>query len=357
METSNASSTPLKQVRVAVLGASGYTGGELVRLLDGHPGVDLTYLGVRDAAERTLAGEHPFLASLNIPLSDLDGAAAAEAADVVFMAMPHGLSAATAPAVLAAGARVIDLGGDFRLTAEAYPEWYDFIHPAPDLLDEAVYGMPELFADQIRAARLVANPGCYPTPVILGVAPLLRAGLIQSSPLVVDGKSGLSGAGKTLSDANSFSVSAESVRPYRVPRHQHTPEIEHAISLATGETVRAIFVPHLVPQVRGTVCTSFAPLAKSGVTTDQLTDCLLAAYDGQPFVRVLASGGMVDSKRVRGANVVELQAVADPRTEQAIVIGAVDNLGKGAAGQAIQNLNLMVGLPDATGLSTIATYP
>lgn len=347
------------RVPVAVLGASGYTGGELVRLLLGHPEAEIVYLGVRDSAGRNLAQEHPFLAGrTDLPLRDLDAKAAAAAAAFVFFAMPHGLSAEQAPAALSAGARVVDLGGDFRLPADAYPEWYGFEHPSKDWLAKAVYGIPELFGDRIREAQLVANPGCYPTPAILGLAPLLRAGLVENGPMLVDGKSGLSGAGKSLTDAMMFSTSHESVRPYKVPRHQHTPEIEHALGLATaGPPPRAVFVPHLVPQVRGVLCTSYVRLTSEGTTSELLTDCLAEAYGGRPFVRVLPSGEMVDTKRVRGSNTIELQAVADPRTGQAIVIGAIDNLVKGAAGQAIQNFNIMNGFDEAEGLSTIGVYP
>lgn len=355
----NHASMAQSRVPVAILGASGYTGGELVRLLAEHPRVEITYLGVRDAAGRELGQEHPFLAGrVDIPLRDLDAAAAASVADFVFLAMPHTHSAAQAPAALAAGKRVIDLGADFRLPAEDYPEWYGFDHPEPELLKQAVYGIPELFEDRIRDARLVANPGCYPTPVILGVSPLLRAGLVENGPVLVDGKSGLSGAGKSLTDAMMFSTSSGSVRPYKVPRHQHTPEIEHGIGLATGGLrPPAVFVPHLVPQVRGVLCTSYVPLASDTVTTEQLSTCLAEAYEGRPFVQVLPPGGMVDTKRVRGANTIELQAVADERTGQAVVIGAIDNLVKGAAGQAIQNFNIMNGFDEAEGLSRVGVYP
>ena len=187
---------------------------------------------------------------------------------------------------------------------------------------------------------------------------MLAAGLVENGPVLVDGKSGLSGAGKSLTDPMMFATSAESVRPYKVPRHQHTPEIEYVLGLAgNGLAPPAIFVPHLVPQVRGVLCTSYVALADDGTTTEDLTDCLARAYDGKPFVRVLPPGAMVDTKRVRGANTVELQAVADRRTGQAIAIGAIDNLVKGAAGQAIQNFNLMNGFPEAEGLQSVGVYP
>jgi N-acetyl-gamma-glutamyl-phosphate reductase len=346
-------------VRVAVLGASGFAGGELIRLLDAHPHADVTFLGAHGSVGTTLAELHPNLSSLPLASEILREPVVADiavAADVAFCSLPHGVSAELAPALLEAGVKVIDLAGDFRLPASAYPDWYGLEHPAPDWLDKAVYGLPELFGDQLPGAQLVANPGCFPTPVILGLAPLLSAGLVDPGPIHVDGKTGLSGAGRTANGAALYAASEESVRPYRVPRHQHTPEMERGLELATGFTPGVVFVPHLVPAVRGVVTTAYATLA-SGASTDELTSCLVDAYAGRTFVRVLAPGEMVDSKRTRGSNVVELQAVADARTGTAVVIGALDNLVKGAAGQAIQNLNLVLGLDEAIALPTLAVYP
>ncbi len=346
--------------RVAVLGASGFTGGELVRLLAGHPGVELTYLGARGSAGARLGDVHPHLGSVpglgDRALEALEPATVAERAEVAFCALPHGASAELAPALLEAGLRVIDLGGDFRLPPEAYPEWYGFEHPAPAWLGKAVYGLPELFAERVAGAELVANPGCYPTPVVLGLAPLLAAGLLEPGPVFVDGKSGVSGAGKGPSEATSHASTEESVRPYAAPRHRHTPEMERGVELATGRKVQVTFVPHLVPAVRGVLTTAWARLAR-GVTTDDLVGLLREAYAGQPFVRVLPPGGHADTKRTRGANAVELEAFADPRSGAAVVVGALDNLVKGAAGQAIQNLNVLLGLDQATGLPSVGVYP
>jgi N-acetyl-gamma-glutamyl-phosphate reductase len=345
--------------RVAVLGASGYAGGELVRLLAGHRRADVTFLGAKDSAGKTLAEVHPHLASLPIAeaaLQPIEAAQIAEAADVAFCALPNGTSSSLVPSLLDAGLRVIDLTGDFRLPAEAYPEWYGFEHPAPALLEKAVYGMPELFGDQIAGAELVANPGCYATAAILSLAPLLGEGLVEPGPIRVDGKTGLSGAGKAANESTIYTSTEESLRPYRMPVHQHTPEIELGLELATGVAPPVLFVPHLVPAVRGVLTTSYATLT-DGTTTEALTEALTVAYAGRPFVRVLAPGAMADSKRVRGTNVIELQAVADPRSGTAVVVGAVDNLVKGAAGQAIQNLNLVLGIDEAEGLPTLAVYP
>ena len=260
------------------------------------------------------------------------------------------------PALVEAGLRVIDLAGDFRLAAQDYPEWYGFDHPAAEWLDKAVYGLPELFGERLAGADLIANPGCYPTPVILGMAPLLAAGLVEAGTIRIDGKTGLSGAGRTAAEASLYTATEDSVRPYRVPGHQHIPEMERGIELATGIALTVLFVPHLVPTVRGVLTTCYATLAP-GATTEALTGALESAYAGRPFVRVLAPGDMVDTKRTRGTNAVELQALADPRTGTAVVIGAVDNLVKGAAGQAIQNMNLSLGLDETLGLPTLAVYP
>jgi N-acetyl-gamma-glutamyl-phosphate reductase len=349
----------MRVTRVAVLGASGFTGGELVRLLHGHPSFEVTFLGGSGSVGQRLGEANPHLDGLPVaalPISAMDPADIAAAADLVFSALPNGSSGSLLPPLVEAGARAIDLAGDFRLPADDYPAWYGFEHPAPSWLDRAVYGLPELFAKEIADAELVANPGCFATAAILGCAPLLGAALAEAGPIRVDGKTGLSGAGRTASETTSFASSEDSIRPYRFPAHQHTPEMERGIARATGLEPSVLFVPHLVPAVRGVVTTCYLPLA-TDVTTETLTDCLTAAYDGGPFVRVLPAGGMVDAKRTRGSNVLELQAVADPRTGTAVVVGAVDNLVKGAAGQAIQNANLMLGLPPDTGLPIAGVWP
>jgi N-acetyl-gamma-glutamyl-phosphate reductase len=343
-------------LRIGVLGASGYSGGELVRLLLGHPVVEIAFLGGRASAGRSVAELHPHLAGTPVGDRRVRPIEETEDLDVAFLALPHGQSAPVVPGLLEAGARVIDLGGDFRLHADAYPEWYGFEHPAPAWLGKAVYGLPERFRDRIRSAPLVANPGCFPTPVVLGLAPLLEAGLVDPAPILVDGKTGVSGAGRSGGDAASHAATEESVRPYRFPRHQHTPEMELALEAATGVPVGISFVPHLVPAVRGVLVTC-AARAAAGATTASLVETLADAYATEPFIRVLAPGAMADTKRVRGSNVVELQAAVDPRTGTAVVIGALDNLVKGAAGQAVQNLNVMTGVDERTALPTVGVYP
>jgi N-acetyl-gamma-glutamyl-phosphate reductase len=346
------------RLRIAVLGASGYTGGELLRLLAGHPEAAVTYLGARESAGRTLAETHPHLrgAATASTLEPIDPAAVSERADVAFCALPHGASAAIVPGLVESGVRVVDLAGDFRLDEGAYPTWYGFQHPAPAWLDKAVYGLPELFGEAVASATLVANPGCFPTPVALGLVPLIEAGLVQPDGIVVDGKTGLSGAGRGPSERTSYASTEDSVRPYRITGHQHTPEIERSIALATGVAASVTFAPHLVPAARGVITTCYARMrtASDGAT---LREALADRYVAAPFVRVLPHGGMVDSKRVRGTNIVELQATADRRTGTAVVVGAVDNLVKGGAGQAIQNMNLLAGLEESLALPTMALYP
>jgi len=347
------------EVRTAVLGASGFAGGELIRLLAGHPRFAVSFLGGASSVGGELAEVHPHLrelpaAGLTVRAIEPDDVAAA--ADLVFSALPHGGSAEIAPALLEAGCSIVDLAGDFRLDAADYPEWYGFEHPAAAWVDKAIYGLPELFSDRLPGARLVANPGCFATAALLVCAPPIAAGLLGSGPIHVDGKTGVSGAGRSASERTSHAVTEDSIRPYRAPRHQHTPEIERGLELATGTPTAVTFVPHLVPTVRGVVTTAYAPLAP-GATTATLTGCLADAYAGSPFVRVLPPGTMVDVKRTRGTNLVELQAIADERTGTAILIGALDNLVKGAAGQAIQNANLALGLDERTGLPSVAGYP
>jgi N-acetyl-gamma-glutamyl-phosphate reductase len=348
-----------RSIKVAVLGASGFSGGELIRLLHDHPRFDVTFAGAKGSVGATVGASHPHLAGLpagDLVLSEMDPDAIAVAADLVFSALPNGTSAGLAPAILDSGVALIDLAGDFRLPAASYPAWYGFEHPAPGWLDEAVYGLPELFRDRVPGAKLVANPGCFATAAVMSCAPILAAGLAEPGPVRVDAKTGVSGAGRAALESTSFGATEDSIRPYRFPAHQHTPEIERGIELATSLSVQALFVPHLVPAVRGVVTTSYLTGA-SGASTEDLTECLTAAYGSEPFVRVLPPGAMVDAKRTRGTNVIELQAVADPRTGTAVVVGAVDNLVKGAAGQAIQNANLLIGIEEATALPTTAVYP
>jgi N-acetyl-gamma-glutamyl-phosphate reductase len=343
---------------VAVLGASGFSGAELLRLLAGHPGLEVAFLGAHDAAGQRLGEVWPHLATyadrMLEPADALDGGSVGAA----FLALPAGHSSGVAPGLVERGVRVVDVGPDFRLPPGDYPQWYGFEHRAPEWSDKAAYGLTELFRDEVRGAALVANPGCYPTPVLLGLWPLVQAGLTQGD-VVVDGKSGISGAGKALTPQSQFVSLDGSVQAYRVGRHQHTPEMERILGRA-GVGPAVTFVPHLVPAVRGIVTTCYVRVA-DGATAEDLRAALADRYAGEQFVRVLPGGAIPDPKRLAGTNVCELAVEVDVHAAgargTAVVIGAIDNLGKGAAGQALQNMNAMLGLDEATGLATVGVYP
>jgi N-acetyl-gamma-glutamyl-phosphate reductase len=347
---------PHRSVRVAVLGASGYSGAELLRLLASHPALEAVFVGAHEAAGKPLGAVWPHLAPFADMVLQPNEAVADAEVEAAFLAMPAGESSRIAPDLVDRGVRVVDIGADFRLGAHEYPDWYGFDHPAPAWLDKASYGLTEVFRDEIAGATLVANPGCYPTPVVLGLHPLYAAGLVEGD-VIVDGKSGISGAGKKLTEQSQFASLDGSVRAYRVGRHQHTPEMERALT-RSGSSPVVTFVPHLVPAVRGIVTTSYVA---TRAPAEQLRDALHEAYAGEPFVRLLPAGQTPDPRRLAGSNVCELAVEVDAHggagSGTAVVIGAIDNLGKGAAGQALQNLNVMLGLDEKLGLTAIGVYP
>jgi len=342
-------------VRAAVLGASGYSGGELLRLLCDHPGAQIVAAGAVEHAGDPIGDVHPHLRSLGDGMFEELDASVAERCDVAFLALPHGASSRIGPDLLERGARVIDLAGDFRLEADEYPGWYGFDHAAPEWLDKAVYGLPELFRDQVRGSTLVANPGCFATAAALALAPLGRAGMLHDG-VIVDAKSGVSGAGARPTSTVHYAHTEGSVRPYRVGQHQHTPEIERVLAAVGAEGVRVTFVPHLVPAVRGVLTTCYVRMPP-GADPDACAPLVRDAYAGEPFVRVLAQGRMPDPKHVHGSNVCEIGVATDARTGTAVVAAALDNLVKGAAGQAIQNMNLLFGLDEAMALPATGIYP
>lgn len=336
----------------SVAGASGYAGGELLRLLLAHPDFTIGAVAAGSKAGLSLGEVHPQLPALahrQLIAADADSLAA----DIVFLALPHGESAALVRH-MSPDQRVVDLGADFRLADEAqWKAYYNDSHAGKWL-----YGMPEIpgTRDQIRAATQVANPGCYPTAVSLAMAPLLAAGLIDTAVVVV-AASGTSGAGRTPSDALMASQVIGSMSTYKVGGvHQHTPEIEQVLSHAAGETVRVSFTPLLAPMPRGILATSSAELA-DGVTTEVLRECLHAAYAREPFISVLPPGAWPQTSSTIGSNAVHVQVAADPHSGRAIVVSALDNLVKGAAGQALQNANLMLGLEETTGLTSAGVAP
>lgn len=347
----------MERIKTAIVGASGYTGMELLRLLLGHPGVELVAATSRQEAGRALAEVFPrFRGGAGSGLAfiepDPDGIAASGAA-VAFLALPHGVAAEIARALLDRGLKVIDLSADFRLRdAAVYEEFYGHAHPAPDLLAEAVYGLPEVRAEEIAAARLIAAPGCYPTSILLPLLPLLRAGLIEPSTIVANSMSGVSGAGRKADLSLLFCECNESARAYGIPKHRHLSEIEQELSIAAGSDVRITFIPHLIP-VNSGIATTTTAMLRGGVDAAAVGAALEAAYGCGPFVRLLGRGGCPDTKNVTRTNFIDIGWQHDARTGRVILLSAEDNLGKGAGGQAVQAFNLLCGLGPTAGLQNL----
>lgn len=339
-------------IRASVAGASGYGGGELLRLLGDHPQVEVVEIAAGEAAGRPLDEVWPHLrARGDRRVTAADPDTLGQEADVAFLALPHGLALEAAPAALSNGARVVDLGGDFRLRdPEGYRRHYGREHTRPDLLGEAVYGLPELGDGGVEDARLVANPGCYATAALLALAPLVREGLTGGT-LFVDGKSGISGAGRSPTAETAFAEADGTVRPYAVDGHRHAPEIEQALGRGGA---RVCFTPHVVPMSRGLLATCFVPLGR-GLADDDARELYRDAYAGAPFVRV--ADAPPRTKATAGSNHCDVAVRVDEERGAAVALAALDNLGKGAAGQAVQNMNLMFGLDEREGLWTTPIYP
>jgi N-acetyl-gamma-glutamyl-phosphate reductase len=348
----------VKQVRVGVVGATGYGGAESVRLLLSHPCVSLTYVTSETYQNQPLGRVIPsFRGFDNLVCESFSVDEAAKRCDVVFLARTDaGWSMQVTPELLSAGVKVVDFSADFRLQdVNVYAEWYKKEHTAPDLLREAAYGIPELWRDCIQGARLVANPGCYPTSVLLGLAPLLREGLVAD--VCISSASGVSGAGRSKITVDyHFPEVNESIRPYGVHGHRHRPEIEQGMRLISGREHKISFVPHLAPMTRGILSTMFVALSKP-LSQAELDEVYLGFYRGERFVRVLTDGSLPTTAGVCGSNYCHIAAVADPRTQRAVVMSALDNLVKGMSGQAVQNMNLMMGLPEEAGLCQPGVYP
>lgn len=342
--------------RVSIIGASGYGGGELARLLAGHPEAQLAHLTAETHAGEAMAELYPNLRGFTTAVTEpADAEAIARDSDVVFIALPNGRAMELAPALLP-HARVIDLGADFRFRDPlVYERWYKAAHARPDLLDGAAYGLTEFRRPEIRRARVVGNPGCYPTAALLAVLPLLQAGVVEGEPIVIDAKSGVSGAGRSATMGTHFSEVNENVRPYNVAAHRHTPEIEQELAALAGASAAVSFIPHLIPMTRGILVTAYLR-ARGGLTTEQGTAILREAYQGEPFVRVL-DGTLPQTKATSGSNFCDVGVRVDGRTGTVIAMAALDNLVKGASGQAVQNMNVMLGFPETLGLQAPGLYP
>jgi N-acetyl-gamma-glutamyl-phosphate reductase len=348
-------------IKVGIVGGTGYTGVELLRLLAVHPDVQLTAITSRKEDGLPVADMYPSLRGrVDLAFSAPEKADLA-ACDVVFFATPHGVAMAQAPALLAAGVKVIDLAADFRIKDQAtFEQWYKIPHTAPQLLEQAVYGLPELNRDAIKGASLIANPGCYPTTMQLGYYPLLKAGLIDATGLIADCKSGVSGAGRKAEIGILFSESSDNFKAYGVAGHRHTPETTAQLQRFTGQKVGLIFTPHLVPMIRGMHSTLYARLTKE-IGNDELQALFEAQYRDAPFVDVMPFGSHPETRSTRGSNMLRL-ALHRPQVDgvpgnTVIVLVVQDNLVKGASGQAVQCMNLMFGLEEGTGLQQIALLP
>ncbi|WP_447976594.1 N-acetyl-gamma-glutamyl-phosphate reductase [Candidatus Nitrospira bockiana] len=357
-------------VKVAVLGASGYTGGELLRLIAGHPHLEVTAVAAEKSAGSALASVFPYLADVLPPLTlePVDLEAIGRRADVVFLALPHTKSLAPVAAYVRAGKTVVDLSADYRLKSAAdYERWYGVSHPHPELLKEAVYGLPELYREQIRKARLVASPGCYPTAAVLQLAPLAAGGLIEPGSIVIDAKSGVSGAGRSPALPYHFPEAHESLEAYKIGQHRHVPEIEQELALlfslhdggvrAEAPGAQVVFTPHLVPMNRGILSTAYCR-PRRPLDVDGLRSLYRDFYKGERFIRFQDTDGATPNPRyVRGANFCDLGVFADRRTGWVVTVAALDNLIKGAAGQAVQAMNLMLGFPEDMGLTGAGVFP
>ncbi|MDY0290721.1 MAG: N-acetyl-gamma-glutamyl-phosphate reductase [Desulfuromonadaceae bacterium] len=344
-------------LKVAVVGATGYTGVELIRLLLRHPEVKITTLSSRQYADQNIAHIFPSLAGhIDTVCAELDLDALAKNADVVFTAVPHKTAMDVVPELLKRGVRVIDLSADFRLQdVDVYQQWYQ-AHSCPELIQDAVYGLPELYREQIKGAKLVANPGCYPTSIAVALAPLLRRNLVVADTLILDSKSGATGAGRSAKTASLFCEVNEGFKAYAVASHRHTPEIEQVLSEVGQKEIKVNFTPHLLPLNRGILSTCYATIAED-VTSSQIAAAFQDSYANEPFIRVCPEGQLPNTAYIQGSNFVDLGWVVDTRTGRVIVISAIDNLVKGAAGQAIQNMNIMCAFAETAGLDVVPLFP
>lgn len=346
-------------MKAGIVGANGYGGAELIRLLHNHPKVTLEMLISHSTQGQSIVDQYAHIHNIvELPLERLDITEIRNRVDILFFATPAGVTKDLLPSFLETEITCIDLSGDFRLADGAvYEAWYSKEAAAPDYLQQAVYGLPEFYRESIKNKRFISNPGCYPTAAILGMMPVVKEELFNpDGMIIVDGKTGVSGAGRKPSQGNLFSEINENTKAYKIASHQHTPEIEQVISAIYGGSMQLTFTPHLVPMTRGILCTTYVPLNKK-LSTEDLLNLYKETYQNEPFVRVRPEGTFPTTKEVYGSNYCDIGITVDSRMNLAIVVSVIDNLVKGAAGQAVQNMNLLHNWDERTGLDTIPVYP
>jgi len=346
----------MRKIRAGILGASGYTGSDLLRFLLPHPSVEIAYLTADRHAGKRISDVFPHLAGFcDLELSPLDPKALPEDIDIVFLGLPHGASAKVVGELYDREIKIIDLGADFRLSHEVYTVWYGE-HPHPGLIPEAVYGIPEINRERLKTVKLVANPGCYPTSVILGLLPLAWEQLLQPGLVIADSKSGVSGAGRNPSLDTHFCEVNEGVKAYKVGEHRHMPEIEEIMREYSGIDLRVQFVPHLIPMDRGILSTIYVRLNKA-MTTRELLELYGKHYENERFVRICPEKAYPSTSQVKGSNFCDIGIKGDPESKSAIIVSVIDNLVKGASGVAVQNMNIMMGFEESEGLNIPPMFP
>lgn len=350
-----------KEIRACLVGISGYAGMELARLLVSHPAIELCMACSRAEAGKKLGDFYPFLRGLpgsEVIISVYSAEEAASRADLVFLAVPAGTALDMAPDLLGLGLKVIDFSADFRLAdPEVYSAWYGREHQALPELQKAVYGLPELYGPEIANASLVANPGCYPTASILALYPALKNNLIDTSTIIIDAKSGASGAGRKAAVPTLFCEISDNFRAYGIPRHRHTPEIEQELSKISGEPIKLNFTPHIVPMKRGILATIYSQLHDPLLSANDIRQIYSESWKGYPWIRIMPDGSLPETANVHGSMYCDIALVKDERTGRLIILSAIDNLCRGAAGQALASANLMFGLPVETGMAAMAPLP
>lgn len=345
-------------IKVGIIGATGYAGGELARILMGHKDAKIVWYGSRNYIDKKYADVYQNMFQIvDAKCLDDNMEELAKKADVIFTATPQGFCASVISEAILADTKIVDLSADFRIKdVDTYEKWYGIQHKSPQFIEDAVYGLCEINREDVKGARLVANPGCYTTCSILTAYPLAKEGLIDMSTLIIDAKSGTSGAGRGAKVGNLYCEVNENIKAYGVASHRHTPEIEEQLGYAAKEDVRISFTPHLVPMNRGILATEYATLTKQA-TYEEIKAVYDKYYKEEKFIRVLEEGVCPETKWVEGSNYVDINFKIDPRTNRIIMMGAIDNLVKGAAGQAVQNMNLMFGLPESEGLELVPMFP